>query len=347
MKDYLYQAPEPMRDFLTYMETIMGRSPLTVKNYFMDLRLFSRWLMQHRNLVSADQPFDHIDISKLNLHFYDTVSKSEIYDFMLFLSRERPQHSNSPTTRYGIDSNARARKTSVLRSFYRYLTEKTGQIKNNPMLSVDRPKTRKALPKYLSLQDSLQLLGSVDGFESQRDYCILTLFLNCGLRVSELVGINKSDVVGLWDDDPNAERHLRVLGKGNKERILYLNDACIQAMRAYDQNRLPANEKAKNAFFISRLGNRISVQTVQYLVKKHLSEAGLSGKNLSVHKLRHTAATLMYQNGVDVRTLKEVLGHESLNTTAIYTHVVSDDLVHAAKNNPLADVKPPENKKND
>ena len=143
MKDYLYQAPEPMRDFLTYMETIMGRSPLTVKNYFMDLRLFSRWLMQHRNLVSADQPFDHIDISKLDLHFYDTVSKSEIYDFMLFLSRERPQHSNSPTTRYGIDSNARARKTSALRSFYKYLTEKTGQIvprlaRRCPSISVSR-----------------------------------------------------------------------------------------------------------------------------------------------------------------------------------------------------------------
>jgi len=346
MKDYLRQAPEPMRDFLTYMETIMGRSPLTVKNYFMDLRLFSRWLMQERKMVSVDLPLDQIEIDRLDLKFYDSVTKSEIYDFMLFLSRERPQHGNSPTTRYGIEANARARKTSALRTFYKYLTEKTGQIKNNPMLSVDRPKTRKALPKYLSLQDSLQLLGSVEGYESQRDYCILTLFLNCGLRVSELVGINKSDVVGLWDDDPDAERHLRVLGKGNKERILYLNDACIQAMRIYDQNRLPAKEKDKKAFFISRLGNRISVQTVQYLVKKHLSQAGLSGKNLSVHKLRHTAATLMYQNGVDVRTLKEVLGHENLNTTAIYTHVVSDDLVHAARNNPLSNVKPPENEKN-
>lgn len=347
MKDYLRQAPEPMRDFLTYMETIMGRSPLTVKNYFMDLRLFCRWLMLERKLVSADMEFDQIEIVGLDLSFFDSVTKSEIYDFMLFLSRERPQHSNSPSTRYGIDSSARARKTSALRTFYKYLTEKTGQIKNNPMLSVDRPKTRKSLPKYLSLQDSLQLLGSVEGYESQRDYCILTLFLNCGLRVSELVGINRSDVVGLWDDDPDAERHLRVLGKGNKERILYLNDACIQAMRVYDQNRLPAKQKDKNAFFISRLGNRISVQTVQYLVKKHLSEAGLSGKNLSVHKLRHTAATLMYQNGVDVRTLKEVLGHENLNTTAIYTHVVSDDLIHAARNNPLSNVQPPEEKKKD
>ena len=193
------------------------------------------------------------------------------------------------------------------------------------------PKAQKALPKYLTLRESLQLLESIDGKYKERDYCIITLFLNCGMRVSELVGINLQDI---------SDDRLRVLGKGNKERMIYLNQACLSAIEAYLPHRISPKAGHKNALFISQFGQRINVQTVKALVKKYLGTAGLTQKHCSVHKLRHTAATLMYQNGVDVRTLKEVLGHENLDTTMIYTHVIDQNLKDAADANPLANLSP-------
>jgi site-specific recombinase XerD len=202
-------------------------------------------------------------------------------------------------------------------------------IEDNPTKSLDVPKPKKELPKYLTLRESLDLLEAIDGQYRERDYCIITLFLNCGMRVSELVNINLQDI---------SEDRLRLLGKGNKERMVYLNQACLDAIEAYLPHRLSPKAGHKSALFISRFGQRINVQTVKSLVKKYLGAAGLSQKHCSVHKLRHTAATLMYQNGVDVRTLKEVLGHENLDTTMIYTHVVDQNLKDAADANPLSQV---------
>jgi site-specific recombinase XerD len=227
-------------------------------------------------------------------------------------------------------ASSRARKVASIRSFYKYLTNKAHLLDENPVAELDSPKIKKSLPKYLDLEESVNLLASVDGENYARDYCILTLFLNCGLRISELVGLNLSDI---------RDDQLRVLGKGNKERILYLNDACKQAISDYMVERMAITAIDKNALFLSNRRTRISRSTVNWLVKKHLSTAGLDSTQYSSHKLRHTAATLMLQNGVDVRTLQEVLGHDHLNTTQIYTHVDNDDLRTAAKANPLASVK--------
>ena len=292
--DYLNASPPVLRDYLVYLETILGRSPNTVNEYYLDLRTFFRFLLQKRGLVSPPElDFDAIPID---------------------------------ATTYGNDLKTRARKISALRGLYKYYCSKLQLIEENPTQSLDTPKPRKELPKYLTLQESLDLLEVIDGPNRERDYCIITLFLNCGMRVSELVGIDLQDI---------SEDRLRLLGKGNKERIVYLNQACLNAIQAYLPHRTTPNAASRSALFISRLGNRIDVQTVKALVKKYLTMAGLSQKDCSVHKLRHTAATLMYQNGVDVRTLKEVLGHENLDTTMIYTHVVDQNLRDAAEANPL------------
>ena len=239
---------------------------------------------------------------------------------MNFLSRDR-----------GLSGASRARKVATLRSFYKYLTNKAKLLSVNPVQDLDSPRMKKTLPRYLNLDESISLLESVDGKNATRDYCILTLFLNCGLRISELVGLNKTDV---------RENQLRVLGKGNKERILFLNEACQQALDDWLTERSGMTLIDQDALFVTLQNRRrITRAAVHKLVKKHLADAGLDSTQYSAHKLRHTAATLMLQNGVDVRTLQEVLGHDHLDTTQIYTHVDSDDMRIAAKANPLNHVK--------
>ena len=203
-------------------------------------------------------------------------------------------------------------------------------LRENPVKDIDSPKLRKTLPKYLTLDESMQLLNSVDGKYQERDYCILTLFLNCGLRISELVGLNLRDI---------QQDALRVLGKGNKVRIIYLNEACQEALQAYLAVRRPISGRDADALFLSAQNERISRSTVHAMVKKRLAAAGINASEYSSHKLRHTAATLMLQNGVDVRAVQEVLGHDHLNTTEIYTHIDNDALRVAARANPLSHVK--------
>ncbi len=333
MAKYLEDAPQVIKEFLVYMESIMGRSPQTVSEYYLDLRTFFRYIMAVRSSLPTDE-LEKIDISNIDLPFVAAVTQSEVYDYLLYVSRSRPKFHNSAATTYGNTAKTRARKMASLRAFFKYYCDKTKQIAVNPVANIDIPKTQKSLPKFLSLNESVKLLESVDGKYKERDYCILTLFLNCGLRVSELAGISIGDIN--LDD-----RILRVLGKGNKERMVYLNDACVSAIKRYNSFKKEDTEthikpQHKNAYFISRNGTRLSVMRIKELVKEHLDRAGLSQKHASAHKLRHTAATLMYQNGVDVRTIKEVLGHENLDTTAIYTHVVNDNLREAAEKNPLA-----------
>ena len=330
MSDYRTEAPEILRDFLAYHETIKAHSRRTVDEYYLDLRNFFRYLKQTRDPSLAGKALDEIDISDVDLDFVGSVTLTDIYGYMTYLARDRVQHANSPRSGYGLNAASRARKIATIRSFYSYLTNKMHLLRENPVKDMDSPKLKKTLPKYLTLDESLQLLGSVDGKNQERDYCILTLFLNCGLRISELVGLDLSDI----QDDA-----LRVLGKGNKVRIIYLNDACQDAIAKYLAVRRPITGRDANALFLSSQNERISRATVHAMVKKRLSEAGLNASEYSSHKLRHTAATLMLQNGVDVRAVQEVLGHDHLNTTEIYTHIDNESLRIAAKANPLSRVK--------
>lgn len=320
-------APEIIREFLIYHETIKGHSEKTVDEYYLDLRTFFRYIKIARGLVPRDAEFETITIQDVDLELVKSVTLTDIYDFLSFLSRSRPNAQGHT----GLSAASRARKIATLRSFYKYLTAKAKKLEVNPVADLDSPKIRKSLPRYLSLDESRALLASVDGRHRTRDYCILTLFLNCGLRISELVDLNLQDV------GPDA---IRVRGKGGKERELFLNDACREALAAYLEERRAVKAADKNALFLSARKTRITRATVHSLVKKHLLEAGLDASRYSAHKLRHTAATLMLRGGVDVRTLQEVLGHEHLNTTQIYTHVESDRLRQAAQLNPLADFDP-------
>lgn len=320
MLDYRLEAPALIRDFLVYHETIQGHSRRTVDEYYLDLRNFFRFIKHDRKLVSSDLPFDQISIDDIDIRLVESITLTDIYAYMNYLSRDR-----------GLSNTSRARKVATIRSFYKYLTNKAKLLSVNPVQDLDPPRKKKSLPKYLDLEESVNLLESVDGKNSCRDYCILTLFLNCGLRISELVALNKTDV---------RENQLRVLGKGNKERVLYLNDACRQALDDWLVERDARTLVDQNALFVTLQNRRrITKAAVHKLVKKHLAAAGLDSTQYSSHKLRHTAATLMLQNGVDVRTLQEVLGHDHLNTTQIYTHVDNDDLRTAARANPLAKVK--------
>lgn len=313
--------PADVQDFLTYTEIVKGKSILTVSEYAMDLRTFFRFMKIFRGLVDNDMPFEEIKISDITTDFIASITLMDAYSYLKYCKDERKNNAAS-----------RSRKVSSLRSFFNYLTTKAGRIKTNPMLELDGPKLKQALPKYLTVEQSLILLKNVDGSYKERDYCILTLFLNCGLRLSELVNLNLSDI-----HDDNT---IRVTGKGNKERILYLNQACVDSINDYRKVRPVDGVKDRNAFFLSRLKKRISPKTVQHIVYSNLQKAGLDGQGYSAHKLRHTAATLMYQQGnVDVLILKEILGHENLGTTEIYTHLSNQQMKDAANANPLSNIK--------
>lgn len=330
MINYQTDAPAILREFLSYHETVKAHSRRTVDEYYLDLRNFFRYLKTLRNPSLAGTPLDEIDIMDVDLDFVADVTLTDIYSYMTYLSRDRAQHHNSVNSDYGLTAASRARKIATIRSFYNYLTNKKHLLRENPVKDIDSPKLKKTLPKYLTLDQSTDLLDSVDGKNQERDYCILTFFLNCGLRISELVGLNLNDV---------SEDTLRVLGKGNKVRILYLNDACQEALKSYLTVRRPITGRDANALFLSSRNERVSRSTVHAMVKKRLSAAGIDSTEYSSHKLRHTAATLMLQNGVDVRAVQEVLGHDHLNTTEIYTHVDNEGLRTAARANPLSRVK--------
>ncbi len=322
----LETLPPLVREFASYKSAIQNASTKTISEYLLDLRTFFRFLVARDQKISPDsEEFEKIDISKIDLEYIKNITTEDIYEFLLYADRVR-----------GNMAAAKSRKLSSIKGFFKYLTVKRMMLEENPAVNIESPRQKQALPKFLSLEESLELLNAVkNDSESKtrvRDYAIITLFLNCGMRVSELVGINLQDV----------DRHFRsmsVTGKGNKERIVYLNDACQKALADYYEERLGEShiKCLSNALFLSSREQRISVKTVQWLVYKYLDMAGLESKHYSVHKLRHTAATLMYQSGnVDVRVLKDILGHEQLNTTQIYTHVSNRSMEEAMAHNPLA-----------
>jgi len=318
---YMEQSPQVFREFFGYMETVKGKSANTIDGYFMDLRTFFRYFKLSKGYVPADADFNKIDILDVDI---DMCAQVTLADIHLFL--------NYATSVLNNKNAAKSRKCSSLRSFFNYLTSRTNQLSVNPTLHLENPKLRSSLPHFLTLEQSFDLLRSIEGKHKERDYCILLLFLTCGMRLSELVGINYRDI--------SDDGRLRLLGKGNKERIVYLNSACMEAVRRWMAVRPKDGVIDKDALFLSSRRQRISPKTVQHLVKTYLSGIGLE-KGYSTHKLRHTAATLMYQEGVDVRVLKDILGHENLSTTQIYTHVSSEQMKKAASANPIGKLRQP------
>ena len=320
-------CPQILRDFLAYHENIKGQSQRTISEYYLDLRMFLRFIKLMRADMPIDTRLDDIPIKDLDLFFIESITTSEVFDFLSYLANDRTANPDAAMPDYGITASSRARKLSAIKSFYKYLTVRTKQLQENPVADLEYPKLRKSLPKYLTMEQSAALLSSVSGPNEKRDYAILMLFLNCGIRRSELVGLNLSDVY---------EDRIRVMGKGNKERIVYFGSSCRKAIDAYLIERNKKVLSDNRALFGSRDNNRISVTAVHRLVKKALLQAGLDSTQFSAHKLRHTAATMMLSGGVDVKTVQEVLGHENLNTTQIYTHIENTELKIAAEANPLS-----------
>lgn len=320
-KEEFHTLPQSVIEFLNYLSVVRSKSELTVLEYASDLRLFFRFMLVYRGIVAKDTEFEKIDISFIDLDFIKTVKISDAYAFLSYCRSERKN-----------DSASIARKVSSLRAFFKYLCVKMKQIPENPMEELESPKLKKALPKYLSLEESIQLLESIDGRDKERDYAIITLFLNCGLRLSELCSLNYSDI--------KTDGTMTVTGKGNKERTIYLNEMCVNAVKEYMKVRPVDGVKDKHALFLSNRKSRISPKTVQHIVEKFIEKSGLGDRGYSTHKLRHTAATLMYQKGgVDVLLIKDILGHENLATTEIYTHIVDEQLKDAVSSNPLNKLK--------
>ncbi|MBR2907381.1 MAG: tyrosine recombinase XerC [Clostridia bacterium] len=331
--EILRVLPQIVREFAAYKSAIQGCSPKTVTEYLIDLRTFFRYLIAKENGIDPEsEEFTELDASSLDLTYIKDIKKDDIYDFLLY----------SGTTRGNLWS-AKSRKLSAIKAFFKYLVNSRGLLEENPAATVESPKPKRSLPKFLSLEESQRLLEAIRADEASdsllRDYAIVTLFLNCGMRLSELCGVNLNDI-------DRELRSMRVIGKGAKERIIYLNNACRASLADYLEERLSptmraraAKKKEERALFLSSRGQRISPKTVQWMVYKYLELAGLEAKHYSVHKLRHTAATLMYQSGnVDIRVLKDILGHEQLNTTQIYTHVSDRNMEEAMQKNPLADL---------
>lgn len=315
-KEEFSELPELVQQYLMYLEAIKGHSELSVIEYASDLRTFFRFMARHKGLVSKSAPDEETDISPIGIEFIKKITLNDAYAYLIYLKNER---KNNETTR--------ARRVISIRRFFVYLTDNLGLLGSNPMKNLDIPKTKKSLPKYLTLEEAERLLSVIDGPYKERDYAIITLFLNCGMRLAKLVSIDYNDI--------KADGSLVITGKGNKERVIYLNNACIRALADYMKKR-PVDGVKDRALFLSSRNKRISPKTVQHIVYTNLDKAGLGDRGLSVHKLRHTAATLMYQYGnVDLLLLKEVLGHENLGTTEIYTHTTADAAKKAIASNPL------------
>lgn len=314
--------PNLVNEYISELSVVKGRSQQTVDEYISDLRLFFRFLIaKEKGLQSPDDLEKNYDMSYIDKDFISKITLKDVNEFLIYCAGER---SNNTTTR--------SRKASSVRGFFKYVADKMHYIDVNPVSQLQVAKRKKELPRYLTLEESIKLLESVEGPNKIRDYCILTLFLNCGLRLAELVGLNVRDV-------NLTEKTMVVTGKGSKQRKIYLNKACVDALTAYLQIRPKDNLKYddRNALFISRLNKRMGRQAVQLMVYHYLEVIGLNGQHYSCHKLRHTAATLMYQHGnVDVLVLKEMLGHEAIATTEIYTHLESKQLREASRRNPLS-----------
>ena len=320
--------PEFLNSFLDYSSVILNKSPNTIKEYNYDLVNFLKFTKHHLG-KTTEKDFSNINITDISIEDIKELKLNDLHSYLAYL---KDYHNAKPATR--------ARKAACLKTFFNYLTVKTNQLEINPAQNLESPKLDKRIPKYLSLDESKELLNTVheeDNRNNERDYAIITIFLNCGIRLAELVNINISDI-------NFSDNKLNVIGKGNKERTIYLNKACIRAIGEYLSIRNTINTKndklhSNKALFLSERKERISRRTVQHIVYTKLAAAGLDPSKYSAHKLRHTAATLMYQYGqVDIRALQVLLGHESISTTEIYTHVDNEQVRNAVESNPLSNI---------
>lgn len=324
-KKYTDDCPEYLASFLAYLRGVQDRAERTEEAYYIDLRTFLRYLKVKNKLCGAETEWADISIADVPFELIKKFTLGEAHQYLYFLRSDR---NNSSATR--------ARKASALKRFYYYLNVKAEmpyRIAENPVEHLDTPRIKNKQPRFLTLDQSLQMLSSIESKNRERDYCIICLFLNCGMRLSELVGLNLIDY-------SEENRTLRLFGKGSKERIVYLNNACISALNDYLVIRRSVTSEEK-AMFLSARETRITRRRVQQIVEEMLERAGLSNLGITTHKLRHTAATLMYQHGgVDTLVLRDVLGHKSIATTEIYTHLSSESLKEAADSSPLANVSP-------
>ncbi len=312
-------CPQVLRDFLFYLEIVRGHSKSTVNEYFISLNCFFKFIKKKFGLCDSNADEKDILVNDIDIDVIKRITLSDVYEYLYYVKEIK--HNNPRTI---------ARKVSCLRSFFGYLTNKANLLEHNPVENLETPSLPKTLPKYLSLEESAQLLESAS--ESKRDYAIIVLFLNCGMRLSELVALNIKDV---------GADFVTIHGKGNKQRTVYLNDACKAALDDYIKNERPRDSlKDRDALFISRNKTRLGRRSVQNVVEKYITKSGYAAKGYTTHKLRHTAATLMHRYGnVDIRVLQEILGHENLGTTQIYTHVENEQIKNAAMANPLSKIK--------
>ena len=318
--DAYLDIPEDVQDYLHYLDFVKHLSARSIHGYYLDLRTFFRFLVLQSGQVPADTSLNEIDSKDLTIQDIRKVRKSTIFSYLQYLQAR------------GNSFPSRSRKLSALRGFFHYLLTQVGRIQEDPTENINLGSPKKALPKYLTLEEAQLLLNNTQSDFLERDYCIITLFLNCGMRLVELCGISMAD----FRDDT-----IKIIGKGNKERLVYLNDACLDALNHYLPLRAQLKLVEKDALFVSkRTGRRLSPRRVQQIVERSLKAAGLDGRGFSPHKLRHTAATLMYQYGdVDMLALKEILGHENVSTTQIYTHINQKQLKSAVASSPLSGVK--------
>lgn len=314
-------VPIYMIDFMNYLKTIKGLSSSTVNEYYYDCRLFLKYIKIRKNPYKYDlENIDDIDIKYFSL---DDLEKINLIDIHSYISYRDNNRDNNSTTR--------ARKISSLRTFYKYMVNVTGQIKNNPTSNLETPKIKKRNPVYLTLDESTKLLETIaeekNIFTRKRDFSIVLTFLTTGIRLSELSSMNINTIKDL---------QFSVIGKGNKERIVYMTEACKMALDDYINVRPQIT--GEEALYLSNRNNRMSNRAIQHMLDKYLLKCGFDVKIYSPHKLRHTAATLMYKEGVDIRTLQKILGHTSVATTQIYTHVEDNDMRKAINFSPLSKI---------
>ena len=315
-QENFFLLPKLVQDYLTYVLVVKGHSEETVEQYANDLNLFLKYMVRHKALYAASVSDDKIDLRNLDIGFFKSITLSDVYQYAVYLKNVR---KNNEATR--------KRRLVAVKRFWSYLTDNLLLLNINPLVTLETPKLKKSSPKYLTESEATSLLHAVDGKNKERDFAILVLFLNCGMRLSELVSIDYNHI--------RSDNTLVITGKGNKERTIYLNETCVKAVTEYMKVRPKKGVKDK-ALFLSNRNTRISPRSVETMVNKYLLKAGLDGRGLSVHKLRHTAATLMYQDGgADVLQLKEILGHENLSTTEIYTHINNKTIKETVDNNPM------------
>lgn len=325
-------TPLILDDYLSYLKSIRALSEKTIREYRYDLinfiyfQILRKVYFNDKENLNNDIKNERININKLfNRSFINDINIQDMYSYISYLDNELNDNSST-----------RSRKISALRSFYKYLHQEIEIIDNNITEKLRNPKIQKRQPVYLTLSETELLLDTINKekneFLKNRDLAIVFTFLTTGMRLSELVSVDLKDI----KDD-----HFSIVGKGNKERTIYLTKNCIDLIDNYIMIRKNYLKEIKvDALFISTRKNRISNRAVQSTVEKYLKRAGFDTRVYSTHKLRHTAATLMYKYGnVDIRALKDVLGHESVSTTQIYTHLDDEDLKNAVNKNPLSNLK--------